>query len=167
MEAETEGGKASAGNDEYQTTENLQVVSSFDQMHLKEDLLRGIYAYGFEKPSAIQQRAVLPVLEGRDTIAQAQSGTGKTSLLALCINQLVDVSKRSVQALVLSPTRELAAQTEKMTLALGDFLNIQVGSFHLNAAPTPSLPHKTAARANDLLGRWYYLRTLQWALRFT
>jgi translation initiation factor 4A len=51
-----------------------EVVSSFDDMDLKEDLLRGIYAYGFEKPSAIQQRAVKPILTGRDVIAQAQSG---------------------------------------------------------------------------------------------
>lgn len=47
---------------------------TFDAMDLKEDLLRGIYAYGFEKPSAIQQRAIKPTLLGRDVIAQAQSG---------------------------------------------------------------------------------------------
>ena len=53
-----------------------QVVTSFDDMGLKDDLLRGIYAYGFEKPSAIQQRGIMPILAGHDTIAQAQSGTG-------------------------------------------------------------------------------------------
>ena len=47
-------------------------------MNLKEELLRGIYAYGFEKPSAIQQRAIVPCIKGLDVIAQAQSGTGKT-----------------------------------------------------------------------------------------
>ncbi len=52
-----------------------EVTTSFDAMDLKEDLLRGIYAYGFEKPSAIQQRAIKPMLMGRDVIAQAQSGT--------------------------------------------------------------------------------------------
>lgn len=51
-----------------------ECVESFDSMDLRDDLLRGIYAYGFEKPSAIQQRAVKPVLMGRDVIAQAQSG---------------------------------------------------------------------------------------------
>jgi len=56
-----------------------KIVESFDDMGLKEELLRGIYAYGFEKPSAIQQRGILPVVSGRDTIAQAQSGTGKTA----------------------------------------------------------------------------------------
>lgn len=52
-----------------------EVIESFDGMDLREDLLRGIYAYGFEKPSAIQQRAVKPILLGHDCIAQAQSGT--------------------------------------------------------------------------------------------
>lgn len=51
-----------------------QVVENFDEMSLKEELLRGIYAYGFEKPSAIQQRAILPCIRGLDVIAQAQSG---------------------------------------------------------------------------------------------
>ena len=52
-------------------------------MNLKEDLLRGIYSYGFEKPSAIQQRAIKPLLMMRDTIAQAQSGTGKTATFSI------------------------------------------------------------------------------------
>ena len=51
-----------------------EVVDNFDAMNLKEKLLRGIYAYGFEKPSAIQQRAIIPCIRGRDVIAQAQSG---------------------------------------------------------------------------------------------
>jgi ATP-dependent RNA helicase len=49
----------------YETTKDVAVVATFDQMGLKEELLRGIYAYGFEKPSAIQQRAITPILEGR------------------------------------------------------------------------------------------------------
>lgn len=63
-------------------------------MSLKEDLLRGLYAYGFEKPSAIQQRAVVPITEGRDVIAQAQSGTGKSSMIAVSTCQLVDTQIR-------------------------------------------------------------------------
>lgn len=66
------------------------MVSSFDAMGLKEQLLRGIYQYGFEKPSAIQQRAIMPIITGRDVIAQAQSGTGKTSLIAVTLCQLID-----------------------------------------------------------------------------
>lgn len=59
----------------------IQVVDNFDDMQLKPELLRGIYAYGFEKPSAIQQRAIMPVVKGKDVVAQAQSGTGKTATL--------------------------------------------------------------------------------------
>ena len=58
-----------------------QVVDNFDDMQLKPELLRGIYAYGFAKPSAIQQRAIMPVVKGKDVVAQAQSGTGKTATL--------------------------------------------------------------------------------------
>ncbi|CAM8938220.1 unnamed protein product [Rhodiola kirilowii] len=109
----------------FDTTEGVQVIQTFDEMGIKNDLLRGIYGYGFEKPSAIQQRAVLPIIQGRDVIAQAQSGTGKTSMIALTVCQMVDTSSREVQALILSPTRELATQTEKVILAIGEYINIQ------------------------------------------
>lgn len=71
-----------------------QVIKSFDEMGLRDDLLRGIFSYGFEKPSAIQQRALLPIVQGRDVIAQAQSGTGKSSLIAMSIAQKVDTKQR-------------------------------------------------------------------------
>lgn len=71
-----------------------QVVNNFDAMGLREDLLRGIYQYGFEKPSAIQQRAILPIVQGRDVIAQAQSGTGKTSLIAVTLLQMIDLNRK-------------------------------------------------------------------------
>ncbi|KAK2078430.1 Eukaryotic initiation factor 4A-III A [Prototheca wickerhamii] len=113
------------GSLEFETSKGVKVVNSFDAMNLRQDLLRGIYSYGFEKPSAIQQRAILPIVSGRDVIAQAQSGTGKTSLIAITLCQMLDTSTREVQALVLSPTRELAVQTEKNVLALGDFMSVQ------------------------------------------
>jgi superfamily II DNA/RNA helicase len=67
-------------------------------MKLKEDLLKGIYAYGFEKPSAIQARAIMPMKEGRDVIAQSQSGTGKTATLSIASLQLIDTAQREVKA---------------------------------------------------------------------
>jgi hypothetical protein len=67
---------------EFETSNEVQVVTSFNDMGLKEELLRGIYSYGFDKPSAMQQHAVVPILLGRDVVAQAQSGTGKTSMIA-------------------------------------------------------------------------------------
>jgi translation initiation factor 4A len=100
-----------------------EVTDNFDDMNLKEELLRGVFAYGFEKPSAIQQRAILPVIKGHDVIAQAQSGTGKTATFSISILQSIDISIRKCQALVLSPTRELAQQIQKVVLALGDYMD--------------------------------------------
>ncbi|KAL5476226.1 hypothetical protein EMCRGX_G026142 [Ephydatia muelleri] len=100
-----------------------QVVEKFDHMDLKEELLRGVYAYGFEKPSAIQQRAILPCIKGHDVIAQAQSGTGKTATFAIAILQKIDITKQNCQALVLAPTRELAQQIQKVVIALGDYMH--------------------------------------------
>jgi len=79
-------------------------------MDLNQQLLRGIYAYGFEKPSAIQQRAIIPCISGRDVIAQAQSGTGKTATFSIAILQQLIPDKKECQALILAPTRELAQQ---------------------------------------------------------
>ncbi|KAK1325688.1 DEAD-box ATP-dependent RNA helicase 34 [Acorus calamus] len=120
-------GGAPAGDvdeSQFETSAGVEVVTNFEQMGLKEELLRGIYEYGFEKPSAIQQRAIVPILRGRDVIAQAQSGTGKSSMISICVGQISDTSSREVQALILSPTRELAAQTEKVILAVGNHINI-------------------------------------------
>jgi len=102
-----------------------EVCENFDDMELKEELLRGIYAYGFEKPSAIQQRAIVPCIKGFDVIAQAQSGTGKTATFAVSILQKIDTSLRECQALILAPTRELAQQIQKVVMALGDYMGAQ------------------------------------------
>uniref|UniRef100_A0A069DYY3 Eukaryotic initiation factor 4A n=1 Tax=Panstrongylus megistus TaxID=65343 RepID=A0A069DYY3_9HEMI len=99
-----------------------EVVDNFDNMNLKEELLRGIYAYGFERPSAIQQRAIIPCVKGHDVIAQAQSGTGKTATFSISILQQIDTSVRECQALILAPTRELAQQIQKVVVTLGDFM---------------------------------------------
>ena len=79
-------------------------------MNLKEPLLRGIYGFGYEKPSAIQQKAILPCVSGKDVIAQAQSGTGKTATFVISILQRITTEKNECQALILAPTRELAQQ---------------------------------------------------------
>jgi translation initiation factor 4A len=93
-------------------------------MNLKPELLRGIYAYGFERPSAIQQRAIIPVTEAHDVIAQAQSGTGKTATFGVSILQRIDVTVKATQAIVMAPTRELALQIHKVIVALGDYMNV-------------------------------------------
>ncbi|VVC45854.1 RNA helicase, DEAD-box type, Q motif,Helicase, C-terminal,ATP-dependent RNA helicase DEAD-box, conserved [Cinara cedri] len=110
---------------EFETSENVEILGKFDNMHLREDLIRGIYSYGFERPSAIQQRAIKPMVNGRDVIAQAQSGTGKTATFSIAMLQSIDQQLRDTQVLCLSPTRELAIQIQKVVLGLGDYLNIQ------------------------------------------
>merc|ERR1712142_1258161 len=102
-----------------------EVCENFDDMNLREELLRGIYAYGFEKPSAIQQRAIVPCIKGFDVIAQAQSGTGKTATFSISILQQVKTSIKDCQALILAPTRELAQQIQKVVMALGDYMGAQ------------------------------------------
>ncbi len=106
------------------TETDIEVVTNFDNMNLKEDLLRGIYGYGFETPSAIQQKAIMQIIKGVDLIAQAQSGTGKTG--AFCIGALekIDIKKRDVQVIILSPTKELARQTLNVFESLGEYMNI-------------------------------------------
>ncbi|KAI3497613.1 hypothetical protein L1887_33038 [Cichorium endivia] len=79
----------------FETSRGVEPIMSFDRMGIKYDLLRGIYQHGFEKPSAIQQRAARPIIEGRDVIAQAQSGNGKTSMIALTVCQIGEFSSLS------------------------------------------------------------------------
>uniref|UniRef100_A0A0M3HNM2 RNA helicase n=1 Tax=Ascaris lumbricoides TaxID=6252 RepID=A0A0M3HNM2_ASCLU len=112
-------------NVEFETSEEVDVAPTFDDMGLREELIRGIYAYGFEKPSAIQQRAIKQIIKGRDVIAQAQSGTGKTATFSISVLQGLNTTIRETQALILSPTRELASQIQKVILALGDYMNVQ------------------------------------------
>lgn len=100
-------------------------TETFDEMNLKPSLLRGIYAHGFERPSAIQQRAIRPILRGRDVIAQSQSGTGKTAVFSISSLQMLDEKIKDTQVIVVSPTRELAEQTQKVIQSLGDYMNVK------------------------------------------
>ena len=85
------------GKMEFTTTEDVKVAPTFEAMHLKENLLRGIYAYGYESPSAVQSRAIVQICKGRDTIAQAQSGTGKTATFSISVLQVIDTAVRECQ----------------------------------------------------------------------
>ena len=78
------------------------MAPTFEDMHLKESLLRGVYAYGYESPSAVQSRAIVQICKGRDTIAQAQSGTGKTATFAISILQVIDTVVRESQGMRLA-----------------------------------------------------------------
>ena len=94
-------------------------INTLDDLELSPDLLRGIYAYGFENPSPIQKKAIKPIVMKRDVIAQAQSGTGKTATFTIGALSNVDVAINSTQALVLSPTKELTLQTAKVFEGIG------------------------------------------------
>jgi translation initiation factor 4A len=93
---------------------------TWDDLDIKVPLLRGIYAYGFENPSPIQQKAIIPMITNHDIIAQAQSGTGKTGAFSVSTLQIVDETKNSNQAILLSPTRELAYQTYNVINAISN-----------------------------------------------
>lgn len=77
------GGPTDDTNMIIESSEQLEIVQSFDDLGLREELLRGVYAYGFDTPSAVQKRAILPIIKQRDVIVQSQSGTGKTCVFSL------------------------------------------------------------------------------------
>jgi len=97
-------------------------IKNWDQLDLKDNLLRGIYGYGFENPSPIQQQAIGPIISGNDVIAQAQSGTGKTGAFTISTIQKIDETLNEIQALILAPTRELAIQIHNVAKNIGSFV---------------------------------------------
>jgi translation initiation factor 4A len=111
-------------------------VNTFEELNLKQDLLKGIFGYGFEKPSVIQQKAILPIIQGKDVIAQAQSGSGKTAVFSISSLQLIDESLKQCQVLILGPTRELANQINTVVKAVGSNMNVNtsvcIGGSYLN-----------------------------------
>lgn len=143
--------------DEYRTS------NSFDNMGLDELILRGIYAYGFEKPSAIQQKAIIPMITGRDIIAQAQSGTGKTGTFSISALQLVDKNIKEEQALILSPTRELARQTYNVISTLGHYTNLTIkevigGQFHKSQVSNKGPSNVIVGTPGKVLDELYHNR---------
>lgn len=101
-------------------TETL--IDSWNNLNINPLLLRGIYAYGFESPSPIQQQAIAPILQGRDIIAQAQSGTGKTATFVIGALNALDLNLNQTQVLILSPTKELATQTNAVICNIGSMM---------------------------------------------
>jgi translation initiation factor 4A len=104
------------------TTYNDDQVERWNELDLKENLLRGIYSHGFEDPSPIQKKSIKPILTKRDVIAQAQSGTGKTGAFTVSALQSVDEKKKEIQSLIMAPTRELASQIFTVLNSIGTFM---------------------------------------------
>jgi translation initiation factor 4A len=107
-------------------TEKIEIFNRWEEYNLKELLLRGILAVGYETPSFIQKTAVQPILNGKDIRAQAQSGTGKTGAFVAASLQLIDEDLPAPQVLVLVSTREIANQIRDSFLSIGQFMNVRV-----------------------------------------
>jgi translation initiation factor 4A len=95
------------------------IINEWADLSISDHLLRGIFSYGFEKPSHIQQKAIYPILCGRDVVAQAQSGTGKTAAFTVGALSKVDCSISETQAIILAPTHELSNQISTVCTSIG------------------------------------------------
>jgi translation initiation factor 4A len=104
----------------------MSEAENFDDLNINEDILRGVYAYGFEKPSAIQSQAIPTVIEGKDIIAQAQSGTGKTGAFAISTLCRIDPKLKRTQSLILAPTHELADQIFTVIKEISNYSEISI-----------------------------------------
>ncbi len=147
----------------------IKKFTTFDEMSLPEDLLRGIYSYGFERPSEIQTMAIVPMRERRDVLAQAQSGTGKTGTFIIGGLSNIDTSLNEVQMVVLCPTRELADQITDVAKGIGEYMGLRVHTLtggtsvsedlailnqsKIGPAHVPHLLVATPGRLYDLLHR--------------
>ena len=106
-------------------------ITTFEELDLNDELLRGIYSYGFERPSPIQRLAIRPLIDRRDILAQAQSGTGKTATFAIGSLSIVKQEDNFTQILVLSPTKELSIQSSNVYKSLGDQMkNLRVQTLY-------------------------------------
>ena len=142
----------------------MDIYNEFDDMDLKDNLLRGIFSYGYEKPSSIQQKAIIPLTTGKDVIAQAQSGTGKTATFTIGMLQLLDESKQMNQVIILAHTRELAIQIHDVVSNISKFMNININlsmggiDIRENIQKLLDKPHiiiGTPGRVLDMLNRRY------------
>lgn len=137
---------------------------SWESLNLNEDLSRGIYRFGFEKPTPIQEKAIPAIIEGRDVIGQGQSGTGKTGSFTIGALQKVDLTSKTTQVLMLAPTFELVKQISSVVSALSSAMNglvvkTLVGGTSVNDDTSDlrnNCPHVvvgTAGRVYDMIRR--------------
>ena len=114
-------------NTEEETYDSSFEINSWEDLQIDTNLLRGIFAYGFEKPSPIQRKAINPIIQKKDIIAQAQSGTGKTATFTIGALSHVNTEEDTTQILCLSPTRELSIQTATVMRGIGSMMkNLRV-----------------------------------------
>jgi superfamily II DNA/RNA helicase len=118
----TENNNFNGNVDDETYDEELYQINSWDDIEMDNSILRGIYSYGFENPSPIQKKAIKPIIMGKDIIAQAQSGTGKTAAFSVGALACINLKENNTQVLVLSPTRELTVQTANVMTSLGTMM---------------------------------------------
>lgn len=150
-----------------ETTETTETPSiKFEELGLKESILRGIFGYGFEAPSEIQKKAIPLILAGGDVIAQSQSGTGKTGAFGISVLNAINESQKGCQAMIVVPTRELASQVVGVCKNLGSYTKITpvlcVGGTDIykcrdQIKSSPSIAIGTPGRLIDMMRRRFVL----------
>ncbi len=139
----------------------FKLLESFEELKLKENLLRGIYAYGFEVPSKIQSYAIPYILDKKDIIAQSQSGTGKTGAFTIGVLSMIDESQNYPQGLIICNTHELASQIYSVISELARYMDLKfgllIGGIHLSKniedAKSCHILVGTPGRTRDLIER--------------
>jgi translation initiation factor 4A len=141
-------------------------IKSWEDLDISEDLLRGIFSYGYEKPSPIQMKAIKPIMMKRDILAQAQSGTGKTATFSIGALSRVVIKDNFTQVLIMSPTHELTSQISGVITALGSMIaglrvktimggsSIDEDAAEMRKSP-PHIIVGTPGRVSDMLRRRY------------
>jgi translation initiation factor 4A len=122
LENDVDGVKNLSNKDEEEIYDSSYEINNWDDLDNDPNILRGIYSYGFERPSPIQKKAIRPIILGKDIIAQAQSGTGKTAAFGIGALSIVNVLDNFTQVLILSPTKELAKQTSNVLEQIGNMM---------------------------------------------
>jgi len=110
-------------NDSDDIKDTTYAYKTWDDFNMKTEILRGVYTYGFENPSDIQKKTFHHIKSGKDIIAQAQSGSGKTGAFTIGLLEHIDISEKSVQGLVIVPTHELAKQVANVISSIGSSMN--------------------------------------------
>lgn len=147
-----------------QENDEIKQYDAWDSFDLKDDLLRGIYSFGFESPSQIQKLAIKPIIDKRDVIAQAQSGTGKTGTFTISSLQRIEISEKTTQVMILAPTHELVKQISFVVKGIGSMMEglvvkTLVGGTSVNEdikQLNENVPHVvvgSTGRVNDMIRR--------------
>jgi len=148
--------------DNYLVSEEIDSIKSFDDMEISEDILRGIYSFGFQEPSQIQRLAIKPFIDGRNMIVQSHSGTGKTATFMISILNRINPDLKETQAVIIAPTRELANQIYTVYQNLSNYTDITgyfcIGGslrnkYNYNEAVNHHVIVGTPGRVSDLIGK--------------